>query len=228
MKKNSLLTTSLLAVALTMGSVVVESAYAFGTRVFSVTRVAAWDRLNVRDEPGANHEVIGTIPSDGEGVVILGETEKIGNSTWANVAWGPIKGWVNKRYLKPMYAKNKREDEPKYRSRVAHPKSSDKQTVKLECGGIKPFWNIDITEDDIRVNIKNEHYNLPVSSRRKLSLVDKSFVIRGISRGDTAKLYLRKDNVCKDGITNIKYPYTVNAIINGDQSYSGCCSAVTE
>ena len=231
MKKKNLFVTTLVITALAMGSLIMESASAFGTRVFSVTRVDPHDHLNVREEAGTRHDIIATIPADAEGVVTLGDSEKIGRNTWVKVAWGPIKGWVNKRYLKPSEAENEDEDEdedkndqPQYRSRIRTPDTKADQETKLECGGIKPFWNIDVSEDDINVNIKDDHYTLPVTSRRKITSSRKSFIVKGRSGKDSVKLYFNKDNSCKDGITNIKYPFTVKAVINGYQSYSGCCN----
>ncbi len=226
MKKQNLFFSILIATIFVMGSIIMESASAFGARVFSVTRVAPWDHLNVRDNPGTQHDIVATIPADGEGVVTLGNSEKIGNTTWVKIAWGPIKGWVNKRYLKPSDIENKDENEqPEYRSRIKRtPDIKVMRGAKLECGGIKPFWNIDVTEDNINVNITGDRYMLPVTSRRKISSTRKSFIIKGNSGKNSIKLYFHKDHSCKDGITNIKYPFTVKAIINNDQSYSGCCN----
>ena len=224
MKKKNLFVATLIITTLAMGSFIMESASAFGARVFSVTRVASWDHLNVREEPGIQHDIIGTIPADADGVVVLDDTKKIGHTTWVKITWGPIKGWVNKRYLTPSEIDDRTEDnQPQYRSRINIP-SQIAQESKLECGGIKPFWNIDVSKNDINVNIKDERYTLPVTSRQKISSIRKSFIIKGHSGKDSVKLYFNKDNACKDGITNIKYPFTVKAIINGYQSYSGCCS----
>ena len=232
MNKKSVVAATMLVAGLTIGSAIMESAYAFGPRVFSVTRVAQWDKLNVREEPGVSSEVIGKIPANGKDVVILGDKETVGGSTWVNVAWGPLKGWVSERYLTPSYlakdGKADKADKPKYRARVSKPELDDKDTVALECGGIKPFWNIDLTENNIQINIKDDHFDMPISSRKKSSLSEKSVIIKGRKRGDTVKLYLGKDNACKDGITDINYPYTVRAVINGKAAYSGCCNTVGE
>ena len=227
MKKKIIAISTILVAVLSMSSVFVQSAYAFGPRVFSVTRVAPWDKLNVREEPGASAKVIGKIPSDGEGVVVIGDKEKIGNAIWINVAWGSLKGWVNERYLASDYVK-KEADTPQFRSRVGQSKETDKSDVALECGGVKPFWNIDISKNDIQVSIKDEHYSLPIYSQRTSSRYKASTIIKGKDRADTAKLYLTKDNTCRDGITSIDYPYTIRAIINGKTSYSGCCSLAEE
>ena len=229
MKNKRVIVATMLVAGLTMGSAIMESAYAFGPRVFSVTRVAPWDKLNVREEPGVSGEVIGKIPADGEDIVLTGDRETVGNSTWVNVAWGPIKGWVSERYLTPSYDANKnKDDEPQYRIRADKPKDDKDDEVTLECGGIKPFWNIDLTEEDVHISIKDDQYTLPIYSRRKSSSREKSIIVKGKKRGDTVKMYLSKDNACKDGITDINYPYTVKAIINGKASYSGCCNTVDE
>lgn len=229
MKKKKLFISALLVSVLSIGSVVVQSAYAFGPRVFSVTRVAPWDNLNVREEPGVSAKVIGKIPADGEDVVVIGDKETIGKATWTNVAWGSLRGWVNERYLTASYIDgDTKQDRPQFRSRVGQSRDADKAAITLECGGVKPFWNVDLGENSIQVNIKDDHYNLPIYSRRTSTQSKASVVIKGRDGGDTAKLYLTKNNVCRDGITDIDYPYTVRAIINGKSSYSGCCSVTAD
>jgi uncharacterized membrane protein len=107
----------------------------------------------------------------------------------------------------------------------SQPKSSD---IVLKCGGIKPFWNVDLTQDDIQVNIDKERNALPITSRRKSSFYAKSVIVQGYnnSEDNAIKLYLSKDNICKDGITNLHYPYSVKAVLNGNKVYYGCCDSV--
>ena len=226
MKKKNIVISTLLFTVLGINSIVAQPAYAFGPRVFAVTRVAPWDKLNVREEPGISSEIVGRIPANGEDIVVIGKKETVGKATWANVAWGPIKGWVNERYLTAAYTDDAKQDKPQYRSRVGRSKTTEAFEATLECGGVKPFWNIDLNKDSLQVNIKDDHYDLPIYSRRTSFQYKESTIIKGKESGDTAKLYLSKDYSCKDGITDISYPYTVKAIINGKASYSGCCSIV--
>ena len=136
MKKKNVLISTLLVAVLGVGSVLVQSAYAFGPRVFSVARVAPWDNLNVREKPGVSAKVIGKIPADGEGVVVIGDKETIGKNTWTNITWGSLKGWVNARYLTASYVDDDaQQEQPQYRSRASLPRATDKLATTLECGG---------------------------------------------------------------------------------------------
>ena len=109
------------------------------------------------------------------------------------------------------------------------PKSkSSSSDIILKCGGVKPFWNIDLTQDDIQVNIDKARNALPITSRRKSSFYEKSVIVQGYNndKDNAVKLYLSKDNICKDGITNLHYPYSVKAVLNGNKVYYGCCDSV--
>lgn len=227
MKKKTIVISTLLFTLLSISSTFFQSAYAFSPRVFAVTRVAPSDQLNVREEPSASSEIVGKIPANGEDIVRIGDREKVGKSTWVNVAWGPIKGWVNERYITELYAEDAKQDKPQFRSRVDRPTTNTFEAT-LECGGVKPFWNIDLGREDVQINIKDDHYKLPIYSRRTSFQYKESTVIKSKEGKDTVKLYLIKDYACKDGITDINYPYTVKAIVNGKTSYSGCCSIVED
>ena len=53
------------------------------------------DELNVHSGPSEYHETLGTIPSDGRRVRIVGEC----NGSWCPVRYGYLRGWVNANYL---------------------------------------------------------------------------------------------------------------------------------
>jgi uncharacterized membrane protein len=280
---------------------VIETTLANDMNIVSIKNIAQWDHLNIRKEASASSEIVGKIPSNGEGIVLLGKERQKGETAWVNIAWGSTTGWVNANYLnflstesvawekymeraskdtakkdsaktetkKP--AKSIKEQKEQYgtaaefRAKISeyrekataerallaakeiakqakkeHALSTSTQTAKnsntatstddivLKCGGVKPFWNIDLTEDDIQVNINKKRNELPITSRRKSSFFEKSVVIQGYGdhQENGVKLYLSKDNQCKDGITNIRYPYSVKAVLNGHKVYYGCCDAV--
>lgn len=260
--------------------------------IVSIKNIAHWDYLNIRASASASSEILGKIPSKGEGIVLLGNEQKTGQTQWINIKWGAVEGWVNANYLnffstdtmewekyvdKPKKTESVKTKEAlqsirtqkeqygtaaefrtkisEYREKIAAEKAllaaqerlkqtekkqsqsattNSKSKVKttheivLKCGGVKPFWNIDLTEDDIQININQKRNELPITSRRKSSFYEKSVVIQGYGaqQENGVKLYLSKDNVCKDGITNIRYPYSVKAILNGNKVYYGCCDAV--
>lgn len=57
------------------------------------------DVLNMRAAPHARAAIIGTIPSDGNGIRYTGETKRTGTVIWAKVKFRTLTGWVNQSYL---------------------------------------------------------------------------------------------------------------------------------
>ncbi|MGV6809279.1 MAG: SH3 domain-containing protein [bacterium] len=240
---------TLLMLITVISSLAISQAYAMGGRVFSVARIPPWDSLNVRQNPGVSHKVVGQIPADGEGVVALGKQETIGKTEWVEVSWGSLKGWVNRHYLMPAKGQadnrasqtNNSDNETMFRSSTttnpaknqpaadtsvfnqAQPKSKKSPKV-LECGGTEPFWNIDLSQEEMRVNIRNEQRTLPLVEKTRQS--QSSFNIASVKARqgkDEVELFLVKSKNCKDGITEINYPYSVKAVINDKHTFEGCC-----
>jgi uncharacterized membrane protein len=244
---------ALLLFASLLSSLAISQAYALGGRVFSVARIPPWDTLNVRQNPGVTHDVVGQIPANGEGVVALGKHETIGKTEWVQVSWGSLKGWVNRHYLMPAKiqidsatktrnsnntktrnndsvfrsststgnTQNSRKSEENSVFTQAQPKKKPKV---LECGGTEPFWNIDLSQDEMRVNIRNEKRTLPLieKTRQSQSILNIASV-KARQGSNEVELFLIKSKDCKDGITEINYPYSVKAIINEQHTFNGCC-----
>src|SRR5262249_58247049 len=60
-----------------------------------VARVERGDELNVRRGPSEFHQTLGTIPSEGRGVRLIGNCDEL----WCPVRYGYLSGWVNANYL---------------------------------------------------------------------------------------------------------------------------------
>jgi hypothetical protein len=60
-----------------------------------VARVESGDELNVRSGPSEFHQTLGTIPSKGRGVRLIGDCDGL----WCPVRYGYLSGWVNANYL---------------------------------------------------------------------------------------------------------------------------------
>ncbi|HHC73976.1 MAG TPA: SH3 domain-containing protein, partial [Thiothrix sp.] len=214
-----------------ISSLAISQAYALGGRVFSVARIPPWDSLNVRQNPGINYKVVGQIPADGEGVVALGKQTTIGKTEWVQVSWGSLKGWVNRHYLMPVKGQadsrtnqnNNSDNKTVLRSSTDNPSSKNQPATNnsvfnqaqpkpkpsakvLECGGTEPFWNIDLSQEEMRVNIRNEQRTLPLIKKTPQS--QSSFNIASLKARqgkDEVELFLVKSKNCKDGITEINY-----------------------
>jgi hypothetical protein len=62
---------------------------------FRVSGVGFGDTLNVRKGPSEYHDAVGTIPSEGRGVQIIGACRDL----WCPIRHGRTTGWVNRFYL---------------------------------------------------------------------------------------------------------------------------------
>ena len=65
------------------------------TSSFRVVRVAMDDALVVHSGPSEFHAAVGVIPSDGDGVQIIGDCRDL----WCPIRHNDITGWVNRYYL---------------------------------------------------------------------------------------------------------------------------------
>jgi hypothetical protein len=62
---------------------------------YRVKDVGYNDVLNIRSEPNANSNVVGTIPPDGRGIRIYGRC----SSSWCPIQYNGVQGWANGNYL---------------------------------------------------------------------------------------------------------------------------------
>ncbi|HZY67578.1 MAG TPA: SH3 domain-containing protein [Devosia sp.] len=60
-----------------------------------VVNVASWDRLNVREEPSTDSDVVTRLPYGECGVIVVGDVEE----GWVPIEDGHFEGWVNARFI---------------------------------------------------------------------------------------------------------------------------------
>jgi uncharacterized protein YraI len=68
-------------------------------QIYTVVNVASDDVLNVRDNTGVAHPIVGAIPPHGMGVRIVGAGAQVDGSLWVPIEYRGIAGWVNSNYL---------------------------------------------------------------------------------------------------------------------------------
>lgn len=178
---------------------------------YEVVNVAADDYLNVRSDAGVQSSIVTMIPYDAKTVVLTGQKVQQGSSTWVKVVWQGKEGWVNLSYL-----------------RLASPSVGNTDAssagVKLRCGGTEPFWSIDITSSQAKYTpMDGAAVNLPIKFRGASANNPTIAVVKAESGTKSLGLFLQKVNACSDGMSDINYPYTITALINGNTVYSGCC-----
>jgi hypothetical protein len=67
--------------------------------LYTVVNVASDDVLNVREQPGVVHPIVGTIPPYGMDVEVTGVGEEVDGAVWVLIRYQDITGWVNSNYL---------------------------------------------------------------------------------------------------------------------------------
>lgn len=189
------------------------------SRIYTVTKVAPDDGLNMRTQPGTGGSVVAVLPANAKGLIALGQEQKTGNSVWIKVTWAGRQGWVNKYYL--------REDVDTVNYNPANTKPTVKPEVVMQCGGTEPFWSMSISERDMKVNIMGgAQFTVPVNMRQQSANSTMIAVVAGMRGNASTIAFLEKVENCGDGMSDKNYPYTITTVLNGQQVMSGCCSIV--
>jgi|GEM_PF-896756 uncharacterized membrane protein len=193
---------------------------ASASRVYAVFKVAPDDGLNMRTQPGTGGSVVAVLPANAKGLIVLSQEHKTGNSVWVKVAWAGYQGWVNKYYL--------REDVDTVNYNPGKTKPAVKPEVVMQCGGTEPFWSMSISEREMKVNIlEGAQFSIPVNMRQQSANSTTIAVVAGTRGNATTTAFLEKVENCSDGMSDKNYPYTITAVLNGQQVMSGCCAIVS-
>ena len=68
-------------------------------QAYLVKNVDKSDVLNIRKYPGSKSKIIATIPPTGSAIHVKNKKVRNGSSTWVQVEWQGVNGWVNKYFL---------------------------------------------------------------------------------------------------------------------------------
>lgn len=207
----------------------------------AVTGVKAGEFLNMRAGAGVSNGIVGRIPADGRGVVPTGEERRVGNSTWAKIYWRGTGGWVNKHYLAPasQVPVVAAPPAPPAPPAAIQPRTSQPPAVKppatsapvtvLACSGNEPFWRIDIAESYVSVNLNDGPvYQVPVTFRQTSANNTRIAVVAGAEGPNNTQAFMEKVESCNDGMSDLKFPYSLTAVLNNRQVVSGCCRVLQQ
>lgn len=174
--------------------------------LYDVVDVASDDVLNIRAEPSASAEIVGSLTPDATGIEVL----RLGpNGRWARVRAGERMGWAAKRFL------------------AAVPMQGDGFGQGLSCGGTEPFWSLNYTPFSTStfeiLGEATDSFDLPFPQPAAGRLD-----VYGLSGpGESANLYgILKRAECSDGMSDIEYGLSLDLILAAQDTlvYSGCCS----
>ncbi len=176
--------------------------------LFDVAGVADPDVLNVRAEPDAAADIVGTLENDAERVEVVDLSE---DSRWGLVNVAEASGYVAMRYLEPREIDAGPEGLPS----------------KLACFGTEPFWSLSVDEADVTLST-------PESGERVLSL-DKVLRVINVPQPnhvlfaelDEARYTAVIDRAeCSDGMSDRRYGLAITFIEDSKSAWAagGCCS----
>lgn len=181
----------------------VFAAVASADVVYSVSNVRPGDTLNMRVRPDPRAPVVITIPHDGTGI---GLTGKSAPGDWVEATYKRKRGWVNARFLG---FGNGRYGLPAY----------------LDCSGTEPFWSIAVMPGLARADLMFAEKRYFFKLNRAENAMNRSDIwhIKASARpGGEMSLIIRHE-VCSDGMSDTRYPFSAIALISGHNVIAGCC-----
>lgn len=190
------------------------AAMAWGQEVtyWVVQRVAEDDVLNIRAEPNARADVLGSIPP-GDGLVEVTLVEE----GWAQIAYDNSPeghGWVSTAYLDQV--------EPEQWLRSGLP-------VGLECTGTEPFWGL--SQDDT-VLVVDAFWREPEMERLDVTGIGRPMQSGWpavVETGDGQAMAVFEPQQCSDGMSDLSYGWRVSLILRQEgrdgnpRVLEGCC-----
>ena len=193
-----------LGTALVIGLATAAQADDFPGR-FMVNDVASDDRLNIRSEPNAGADIVGSYPPYALNIEVLGTTP---DGRWGEVGFGEGNGWVAMRYLA------RTPDE-----------SADEVPRPLICAGTEPFWSLGLFP-------RGDSFERAGEPREPLSEIssargENGFVISfsGETAGTSTLVVQRA--TCSDGMSDRIFGWAALLYKAGQETdtvFSGCCT----
>ncbi|MEM7463590.1 MAG: SH3 domain-containing protein [Pseudomonadota bacterium] len=181
---------------------------------FRVTGVAASDVLNIRAEPNASSQQIGSFEPDAGPIEVL-EVRDVNGRDWGRVHFFESDGWVSMRYLALVD--------------VAYV-ASTKLPLGLSCGGTEPFWNLVFKESGIELSqmgtqLGTLSLQLATTARGR----NHRFAIVAADQGRRMTAFVSRGEQCSDGMSDRNYGWRIDVLIEDPDntdlagSYEGCC-----
>jgi uncharacterized membrane protein len=194
----------MLYIILTGGAAVAQSLPA----LYSVTGVAADDRLNIREGPGTDWRITGGLSPKATGIEVTALSE---NERWGRINSGEGTGWISMRYLAREHEHGWRDGE-----------------MPLRCFGTEPFWSMPIFLPTHHIEVHEPDHGgyelvgdagaLPTTAFPPTLAVPFSGMHEGMA-------VIRENASCSDGMSDRLYGLEAQVYWRGDTSgWSGCCS----
>lgn len=170
---------------------------------YSVYNVRPGDTLNMRVRPDPRAPVVTTIPHDATGIALTGKSAP---GDWVEATFNRKRGWVNARFLGFGAG------------RWALP-------AYLDCSGTEPFWSIALMPGLARADLMFAERRYFLKLQRAEQAMNRSDVwhIKASTRPGADMSLIVRHEVCSDGMSDTRYPFSALAIISGHNVIAGCC-----
>ncbi|AUM74921.1 peptide-binding protein [Paracoccus jeotgali] len=204
---NDMMRALVLMLALTAGPALATPEYVLPT-LFDVADVAADDVLNIRSQPNASAEIVGSLPPDATEVEI---TALDPSGRWGQVNTGERAGWVAMRFLQ-------------YRTDVW---AEDRVPATLICSGTEPFWSFTIEGDRLAWRAPDAQRDWPGVQIRGTGWARDPH--RGLFARDGQSVLAATitPKQCSDGMSDMAFGLEATVLVQDGaaplQMYSGCC-----
>lgn len=183
---------------------VCAAAQDFPARYF-VHNVSADDVLNIRAEPSAGSDILGTLPPFAVNVEVLRTTQ---DGKWGRVSAGEQSGWVSMSFM----------------SRAAETSPYDIPRP-MTCLGTEPFWSLSL-------GIRGSEYQMMGEDRRTLTEVGEAVAAHAylatFQEGPTlARTLMITRELCSDGMSDREFGFSARLFTeapDGNRFLRGCCT----
>ncbi|CUH39875.1 Bacterial SH3 domain protein [Jannaschia seosinensis] len=165
--------------------------------LFDVRGVAADDVLNIRAQPRASAEILGTLAPEAEGVEVVDAADG-----WGQVNAGERAGWVAMRFL-------------------VRQTGQEGLPEALACQGTEPFWILRTGAAPAFVTPEREIAVDAPEILRSRNRTDRYGVLAETAAGPLRAIVARE--TCGDGMSDRAFGFGIDMIFGG-KVYSGCCS----
>ncbi len=178
---------------------------------YRITGVAQNDQLNVRAEPRADAQIVGSLrPETGE-IVVTGTQQVIGSTIWWELVYPGAEqkiGWVNSRFLTSDGSFD-----------------TEETNYPLNCIGTEPFWSLAIDGNIARYSSPDHDIStFEASPWVSAQGLRGQFVVRLSDKGAQGfAVVLRVYNLCTDNMSDALYPFHVTVIRPDAEVFGGCC-----
>lgn len=174
--------------------------------LFDVTGVEPDDVLNIRAEPSADAEIIGTLSPDATDIEVVEEGFR-GRSSWFRVNTGERSGWVSSHYMTPHFDVWEQDGLPE----------------SLRCFGTEPFWNLKAESGKLTLSTPDAEDD----ARPIQSILISGYYLeprRAVLAPDMT--LTTNPRICSDGMSDLVYGMDAMLILQGKEPrlLSGCCS----